>query len=446
MNNILVNRYSELNSCDVIKMRTKIEVDPLTHLETETIEGACLRLANAWKTTFLPTKSAVDIIRSLIEYAQAHASIYYPSPQSILTYAYGEHISAEPYMPVCLTGLAGTGKSHIQHALARLLCKEDETLKLDGHHAFPLTAFTRVAVSGQKSISQILRPLCRPEVAKGSTRIPESALPQECARWRYSIGACLFSVDELQFLAQSKEATTLITQVLQALAEIRTPWMFGANYSLCWKLRSRPPEATQRLLGRPATLLPDPPESDCWADLLETYERVAPEIFGYEIKERLFELWSYTAGIKREPVSLLTHSYRICRQRGAWKVNWTDVERAYNSIEYSTSRTDVALLISQSIQGGELRHDLQCPFIDENTSESLEKFKETLRRARSNKFISAAIDASMTASEREALNAVSITDRKKENTKKGKVVRLRKPNKPTAESLQEAGRRFKDME
>jgi hypothetical protein len=444
MTNILVSRYSDLNSTDVIKRRSKVEVDPMTDLNDDTIEGACLRIEKAWKTTFVPTNAAVEIIRIQIERAQAHAAMYYPTPQSLLSYGYADAIDVDPYMPTCLTGLAGSGKSQIQLALVRLLSGKDYTLKLDGHKPLPLTAFTRIAVSGHKSISQILRPLCRPEVANGSVRISEPQMPMECAQWRYLTGACLFSADEMQFLAQSREATTLVTQVLLAFAEVRTPWLFGANYSLCWKLLSRPSEATQRLLSRPVVLVPDSPGSTCWANVLEAYERVVPGVFGFGFKDRRFDLWNYTAGIKRELVSLLTHAYRLCRQRGAWEVQWRDVDRAYGSVEYSKSRDDVALLISHAAQGGTLRQDLLCPFVDDASGESVEQYKAELRNARANKVVAAAIDASMTVAERKALNTVSNTSRGGDDKPKGKVVKLRRGAKPTVASLQEAGRRFKE--
>jgi len=443
MTNILVSRYSDLNSTDVIKRRSKVEVDPMIDLNDDTIEGACLRIEKAWKTTFVPTNAAVEIIRVQIERAQAHAAMYYPTPQSLLAYGYADAIDVDPYMPTCLTGLAGSGKSQIQLALVRLLSSKDYTLKLDGHRALPLTAFTRIAVSGHKSISQILRPLCRPEVANGSVRISEPQMPMECAQWRYLTGACLFSADEMQFLAQSREATTLVTQVLLAFAEVRTPWLFGANYSLCWKLMSRPSEATQRLLSRPVVLVPDRPSSTCWANVLEAYERVVPGLFEFSFNERRFDLWNYTAGIKRELVSLLTHAHRLCRQRGAWEVQWSDVDRAYSSVEYSKSRDDVSLLISHAAQGGALRQDLLCPFVDDASSESVEQYKAELRNARANKVVAAAIDASMTVAERKALNTVSSTSRGGDKPQ-GKVVKLRRGAKPTIASLQEAGRRFKE--
>lgn len=444
MTNILVSRYSDLNSIDVIKRQSKVEVDPMTDLHDDTIEGACLRISKAWKTTFVPTKAAVEIIRVQIECAQAHASVYYPNPHSLLAYGYADSIDVDPYMPTCLTGLAGTGKSQIQHALVRLFSSKNYTLKLDGHRVLPLTAFTRIAVSGHKSISQILRPLCRPEVANGCVRITEPQMPVECAQWRYLTGASLFSADEMQFLAQSREATTLVTQVLLAFAEVRTPWLFGANYSLCWKLLSRPSEATQRLLSRPVVLVPDAPGSTCWGDVLEAYERVVPGFFGFGFKERRFDLWNYTAGIKRELVSLLAHAYRLCRQRGAREVAWSDVDLAYRSIEFSKSRNDVALLISHAAQGGTLRQDLLCPFADDANGESVEKYKTELRNARANKVVAAAVDASMTVAERKALKAVSSTSNKNVEKPSGSVVKLRRTAKPTVADLQEAGRRFKE--
>tara|TARA_B110001454_G_scaffold213401_2_gene231553 strand:+ start:498 stop:1850 length:1353 start_codon:yes stop_codon:yes gene_type:complete len=441
--NPLISRYAVCNSSEVIRRRTRLAVEPILDANTDTVEGACLRIKRAWKKTFVPTNAVVEIIRLQVECAQAHAAIYYRSPRSILEYGYADEIDADPYMPTCLTGLAGTGKSEIQHALVRLLGHQEVSVKLDGHKAIPLTTFTRVAVSGHKSISQIVRHLGRPEVANGTVRIPEPQLPLECARWQYLTGGCLFSADEMQFLAQSQNANAFVSQALQALSEVRIPWLFGANFSLCWKLRSRHPETTQRLLSRPVVLVPDAPSSTCWANVLDAYDRVVPGLYAFHFKDRRHELWNYTAGIKRELVLLLTHAYRLCRLRGSWETQWSDVERAYGSIEYSVSRTDVGLLISHAAQGGSLRQDLACPFVDENSNESIEAFRTQLRQARSTKVIAAAIDASMTVDERAALKRISDPPEAAQHPPNANVLKLRKKPKATISSLQEAGRRFK---
>ncbi len=80
-------------------------------------------------------------------------------------------------------------------------------------------------------------------------KVSQARLPVECARWQRLCGICLLGVDELQFMAASDTATTLITQTMLAIAEVRIPWFVTANYSLARKLLSRPSEAIQRLLG-----------------------------------------------------------------------------------------------------------------------------------------------------------------------------------------------------
>lgn len=444
LKNILVSRYADLNSIDVIKRLSRLEVDPISDLHDNTVEQACLRISNAWKSTFVPTQSVVEVMRVQIECAQAHASVYFQDPKSLLTLGTNGAREIEPYFPTCLTGLAGIGKSHLQHALVRLLCNKEYTIKLDGYKALPLTTFTRLSVKGQKSISGVLRPLCKPEIANSTARTGEPNIIAHSAAWQYLTGGCLFCADEMQFLAQSTEATTLITRVLLALTEVRTPWFFSANYSLGWKLLARPPEATQRLLSRPIVLIPDAPGSKCWGDLLEAYARAVPGSFGFDFKDRRFELWNYTAGIKRELVSLLTHAYRLCRLRGAWEVKWDDVDRAYSSMEYSTSRSDVNLLIAHAAQGGTLRQDLRCPFVDEASVESVEGYKVELRNARAKKVLASAIESSMTVGERHALKSISNTSDSHDKKGTGSVVKLRRPSKPSLADLQQAGRDFKN--
>lgn len=436
------DRYAVLSNLDEIKRRIRVSVAPLAGLSDDAVELACRRLVNALAEVFVPTSNIATLIRNEIGRAHAHATIYYSDPATILARANSDSIKIEPYMPSCISGPAGTGKTRWRRALARAL-GEIGTVQLgDGHGIVPLVPFTSVLVGTQRSVSQILRALARPEIQSGKVRISEADLPGECALWQAIVGGCLFGVDELQFLTQSKDASTLVTVVLQALLDVKTPWFYIANYSLCWKLMQRPPESTQRLLGRPLVLLPESPGSEDWREILREYQRIAPEVFAFDLVTREIELWNYCAGLKRLLVQLIELTYRYCREHGRFRIGWADVERGYLSGSYKLNCSDVEKMIAYAIQGGDLKQDLKCPFEDDASADSIEKYKAQLRDARHRKVVAASVDASLNVEERNRIAAIKQRADGGVSAAPGKVVRLPRVAKRSVEGLLEAGRRF----
>lgn len=439
-----VDRYERLISLEEIRRRARKPGRPVEVLSADPIEVACDRLLQAFKSAFYPTTRCCEIIRDEIERALAHALAAYPDKSTMLQRCYEEHPrkDIDPYVPACWTGLAGTGKTELERGLARVL-SEIGTVKLGAEHGlFPMISYIPVSIRGTKSVSRALRPLAAPEIANGSTRVAEADIPLECARWLFKTGVCDFGVDELQFMTQSANATTLVTKTLLAFSEIRVPWHFVSNYSWCWRLMRRPQEATQRLLGWPVVLMPDPPQSEDWLNVLAAWEVVAGKYFSFKFPDFALALWIFCAGLKRELVKLLVHSYRICRRRGGLQVEWTDVEMAYASLEYCASRQDIELLIAHAAQGGDLKEDLRCPFFGGAIAVSQQQYFNSLQAARAGKVAVAARDASMNDDERKAAKAIQS---RAEPTKVKPLATVTKMprKKRTLESLQEAGRLFK---
>lgn len=441
-----VARLEMLSDPDEIRRRTRVIADPVERLHECGVHLGAQRLKQALAEVFEPTDGIVSIISSLVGQAQAHAAMYYSDPRTVLMRANADSIDIEPYMPTCLSGPAGAGKSRLRRAISRLFGSMEDVVLGVGYGKVPHVPFTSVPVSTERSVLQILKPLARPEIRCGNRRITDGELPGDCAVWQAIVGGCLAGIDELQFLSHS-EATALILRILHAVLGVKVPWFFVCNYSLCWRLLDRRPENTQRLLGRPVVLLPEPLGSNDWLRVLAALQAAAPDAFAFDFAKHEAEIWNMSSGLKRLVVDLLVLAYHASRHRDATTVSWLDVQCAYLSAGYKANRVDVEAVIAHAVQGGELRRDLRCPFEDDISSKAIKHYREQLRDARARKVVQAALDASMTVEERSRL--ADLTARAAVPApvqSSGQVIKMpKRPRKPkTLESLLDAGRRLND--
>lgn len=434
-----VDRFHPILDVAAIKEKTRICVKPLRGLDNNLIEEAADRIKDAWETTFYPTDRACQIMLEAVQSAASHAARHHPDHKTHLSRAYQEEVAIEPYVPMMLMGPAGTGKSELGKALLRLFPEPGFVDFQSGHGPMPLVAIRRIKAQGKSSVGLILKQLA-PDTA-GSSKVAD--LYSLCARYQYNCGVSCLLVDELQFFTQSKSANTLLTQLLLGLSYVKVPFFVIANFSLGHRLKQRNSEELQRLLGRPIVLLPDGPESEDWYAVLNEYQFAVPGVFEFSFRGNAAALWSLCAGLKRVLVRLLVLSYRKVRTAGRFKVNWGDVELAYGSMEFATYRSEVETIILHGMSSPALREDLRCPFPISPTE--AEKFQSALRAARDERIAHAAFRSSMSVSERRAADFVSaainghIESRLEARPKTPK----RNSKKRTAESIKEAGERFR---
>lgn len=434
--------FLAVNDIDVIRQRTRVRAAPLCDLERDAPRVACERIRKTLQEIFYPTQRSCEIIQEIVQAGLAHAQLYHADSRAHLARAYLEKLDIEPYVPLLLTGLAGTGKTQIRKAVGRLFADES-TVKLDaGHGRVPLVPLRSVAVQSRNRLSLLLQPLASPEVVSGAARVKVADLPAACAHWLYLTGTCMVVVDELQFLTQSRSANTLIAQALLAITYVRTPALVVANYRVGHRLKQRPSEELQRLLGNHIVLLPDPPNSADWFGVLREYQRAVPGVFSFDFVKQADSMWALCAGIKRELVALLILAYAYVRRAGRIEVSWQDVESAYTAPEFSTSRRDIEMLIRHGVGSSALREDLRCPF--PIPVEQKESFGKSLKDARDARVAAATLDASLTQPERAAKELVErlgtpsdpapMTSPRRSGRRKGQR---------TAASLKEAGERFR---
>lgn len=426
---LYVSRYEDALAPGVIKNRAESLGLPVENLVSVGVEEACQKLECGLKEVLLVTVQLEKAIRAEIERALFHSRVTYKSPGAALAAAYSGVAPGDGTPPSFVTGLAGVGKTRLRIAIQRIL-GGDRKISLDAAHpSVPLIDYVDCVVGKKASVSAVLRTFAGPGTAGGKVRIGQEELGRECARWMRVSGVCLFGGDETQFMAQSAAASTLITRTLLALAELQVPWFVIANYSLGWKLRSRPPEATQRLLSRPVVLLPDPPASEDWAALLAAYQVVLDEAVNFSLVDHRVELWNLCAGLKRLLVNLLVLSYWMARSAGSPKASWSHVRQAFNSVRYAAARDDVNLLIAHAGQKKSLRKDLLCPFDGPEVRADAQVYEDQLRAARQATVALRTVQASMNRQERDAVAYIKETANPKlEPT--AQVIKLQKARKP----------------
>jgi len=224
-----------------------------------------------------------------------------------------------------------------------------------------------------------------------------------CEKAFFLSGTCLALIDELQFFTMSSSATTLVTKLILSLSYLRTPYVYALNYSLGHSLKRRPPQDRQRVLSRRHILLPDSHESADWANLLTEFDIVTKGIFTFDLRSEAFRLWCLCAGLKRELVRLLVLSYRQARRAKRFTVGMGDIERAYSSVEFTDSKTDIELIIAGDSSVLRQRQDLVCPFrIDESVEAN---YRVALKDAREDQLERCVALSSLTLPERTALNS-----------------------------------------
>lgn len=412
-------RFAPLLDTEEIFRRALVKPPVLSNLNAMPIEVACKELGDALCRIFYPTTQCVDLLKEWAGQAYAHCLSHYPSRRDFLSGIY-DTTKASPLpgfsYPTCLTGFAGAGKSQVLMAFQRIQPPPDSLHVDDNHSGFPLESPWIRQLKDCKSPQQLLALLSGLEVSGKATL--------EFVRKRaFRDGVAFLGVDEFQFATQSSSANTLVTQMLFSASHIGLPFVFAANFSLAHKLLRRPQEDRQRLLSNPKVLWPDPPESDDRIKTLELYRAINPEVLTFDAVNDSHALYLYSAGIKRLERILIVEGYRIARGRSGRnaKVGLKEIEEAYHSGRFTSNRRDVEDIARQFIQNAKKsgRDDIWCPFDLPKPTQSNRSTPFAEKRAE--RVAEAAIQASLTRSEREAYEALSKPEKKKE----GRVVKLR---------------------
>jgi energy-coupling factor transporter ATP-binding protein EcfA2 len=361
MTNPWTERFRELNVEDVAARfgHRPSSVDPKQYDNRHALFSATKAALDSIAIATLQTVQACARV-----YAQSamHAYSVYTDEKAFLRNCYrseGPELPENTF-PICLTGLAGIGKSTLLRRLPSVLPEQSSVAVDRGARAFPLIASWHLSVKELRTLKAMLQHLIRQSGATPSGKTVDE-LTRQCRRIAYQCGVTMLTVDELQFLTKSAIATAKIYEIIYGLMAIGLPITISANYSLLHKLKTRRnSEDKQRLFSDTQVILPEPIDSDDWASIVEGFRAISPSMFVFEAESNAKTLHNWTAGTPR----LVSQLIQIAIEQSPYstpRIGMDELLLAFESAQYSVNRDDVAIINQQFATGIKVRDDLWCP-------------------------------------------------------------------------------------
>lgn len=428
MNGLILERFDGRSSRESIIKSAAVRPDEVPDLSGVEAGVASEMLGTSLEDIYLPTEFAKEFIGDIIDRAekfylelfanevQRNKKVYHPPVASVF--------------PVCLTGLAGVGKSQVMKVLMRLL---PPPLKFVSQHGVvQLSSYWYATGAGKPGPRKLLGDFLRTDSVTAHTNV--SNLLVECRRRVNRDGVSLLVLDETQHF-NTGEGVARAVEIILNLTALGPPTLYATNYSLLHKLLNRNSEDQQRLLRDVRLMLPDSPESRDWKEYIDEVVRVCGGRITVTACRLSAELYRLTFGIKRLVVLLLKCAYLEARRRGDPSIGMDDIHRAYRSISYTSSRREVEQLHRAAIEGQSiLKNDLRCPFdLPSPYSSDVSKFS---RDERDDRFWQGVMYSAMSQDERRVLAEI---DSSSQLCKRPPKICRRKPvPKPSIEELEEA--------
>lgn len=408
MNRAIETRFDGYMDIENLRKRVTVRPDPVLDLEAlPPMLGAEL-LAERLKDMYLPGEFSLSFIQEMIGLAYLHNLKVFRSEAD-----YGRRIFNPPEVevsPICLTGLAGVGKSQTISALRRAMPPPVEFTCGLFEGSIELTSMWYASARGKASGKQLLLDFVhgRSHDGRGGNL---AKLLVECRSRANRDGVLAVVLDETQHINTGMGASK-VTDILLTMAAIGAPMIFVSNYSLVHKLLRRNSEDKQRLLSEPRIMLPEDPKSQDWADYVGECIRVSGGRIKAGKDEFAAELYRSTFGIKRLAVQLLKLAYIECRAAGRNRIEVEDLHKAYRSSAYTSSAKEVEELQRQAINKGTsgTHLDLRCPF--DLPVEFKSNVVSFTRADRDQRVQMRVFDSSATETERSLLKQIALQEEK----------------------------------
>lgn len=428
MNKVIDSRFNGCLELEQIRQRVTFRPEPIEDLSSlDPLLGGKLLLEKL-EEICLPNQFSLSFIQEMIGRAESFSRHLFVSERDYQAGLYNPPVKA--VTPICLTGLAGVGKSKAIEGLRKVL---PGPLEVEcGHFQGKVTLISHWYASAQDKAS--LKELFARFVY--GSEFPNRGLSMgklraACRRKASRDGVSLLILDEAQYVTEGS-GVALVTSMLLDMARIGVPMLYAANYSLLHKLDGRGSEDKQRLMVEPRDMPPDDPAGQDWKDYVAECVRVSGGQIRAPQNEFAMELYRFTYGLKRLVVQLLKLAYIECRKAGRRHIGLADINQAYLSLGYSSNRKDVAELVRIAVEGprGTNRKDLYSPLAAAAAPKSnILPFTLQDRDERSSAKM---IDSSLTAQEREAVKQIEAASR----SPQAKASRRKPAPKATAEESQ----------
>lgn len=407
MNKTIESRFDGYMDIESIRKRIVVRPEPVSDLETLHPSIGAQLLAERLMEIYVPNESSLNFIHEMIGLAYLHNLKVFSSAAG-----YAARIFTPPEVevsPVCLTGLAGVGKSQTIAALWRAL-PPSIALTCDLYQGtVELMSLWYASARGKAGGKQLLLDFVHGSGHDGRGGNLKKLLV-DCRRLANRDGVTLVVLDETQHI-NTGEGASKVTDILLTMAVIGPPMIFVSNYSLVHKLLRRNSEDKQRLLSEPRIMLPDDPKSQDWADYVDECMRVSGGRVKVGNDEFAVELYRSTFGIKRLVVQLLKLAYIECRAAGRHRIEVDDLHTAYRSSAYTSNARDVEDLQLETIsRGSSKRLDLRCPF--DLPVEYKSNVVNFTRADRDQRVQARVFNSSATEAERAALKHIALPEEK----------------------------------
>ena len=349
----------------------------------------------------IPTAEGIEISRELILRMKTHYLARYRSKQDYLAGVYDLEWpdAQDEYMPVCLTGHAGVGKSTLMLDLARILQHEKLIDIGAGHDKVKLTPCWRISMGKGMTVGRALAKLIDGERLTAK-RLRTDEIIDLCRKISYRDGVGLIIVDELQFLAQSANAKVAISSMLLELGKLGIPYVFVANHSACQKLVTLPEEVRDRLLSAPRIMLPSLRGSDYWITYLGEVQRVLGRTYCGSLVNDESSIFSLTAGLMRHVEQLFVGTYRDVWSQGRRSVTMSDLMAYFDSTANTHYRKRVEQSITEFSSDKMPTHD-KSPFSQPTILAQV--YIDLEKEKRDKKYAEEVLRQSLPVSERKAL-------------------------------------------
>ncbi|WP_322618084.1 transposase [Pseudomonas sp. BIC9C] len=359
MTNIFSTRFDGPDTLADIRRLVTVHPEPVTGLEELSPALAAERLLKVLKTIFLPNQFSLDFIKDCVDRARSFSVENFATDQQYQHRLY--HPPGDEAFPICLTGLAGVGKSQTINALTKVMPGPAHYTSAHYHEPHTVVSYWYASAEGKAGGRQLLADFLGGDAV--GVRANISKLLIECRRRVNRDGVSLTMLEEMQHHTTG-QGVAQVTDILLNMAKLGVPMIYVANYSLGHKLLTRNSEDKQRLLSEPIVMLPDAPGSKAWEEYVLECIRVSGGRLSADSVALARELYRCTFGIKRLTAHLIKAAYLEARAARRNTVSIEDVNKAYLSVSYSSNRRDVEdlfLINLQKCRPG-FRPDLRCPF------------------------------------------------------------------------------------